>query len=122
MRYLKPETRKRLTGFAYPSSLGNMLPDTDLKAEPGMRTGIVLRADRFDQMTAALGYTSDIARSRELDVNPKTIYLARHGVIGERFITAVLTFLARHADKLAALNFTTSFEEVFEVGEKEAKS
>jgi hypothetical protein len=94
------------------------MPETDAREKSSTRAGVLLRADRFDLITAALGHGTDLRRAVLLQVDPKTIYLARRGVVGEKFIAAVLSALERHADQLARLNITTAFEEVFEVGDK----
>lgn len=79
---------------------------------------MLLREEQFDLVTRALGCTSDTARARLLDVDPKTIYRARRGVIGEEFIAKTLDVLTRHAPLLAERGLEPSFELVFNLGEK----
>jgi hypothetical protein len=95
-----------------------MTPETDAREDSGVRAGILLRSERFDEITAALGCTTELARAHLLGVDPKTIYLARRGTIGEKFIALVLDAFTRHADRLAVAGIEPTFEEVFEVGEK----
>lgn len=93
----------------------------DIEArEPGTRAGVLLRDERFSLITRLLGCESDAARARLLDVDPKTIYRARNGVIGEELIAKTLDMLQRHTEQLAQYGITASFEEVFTLGEKKA--
>jgi hypothetical protein len=86
----------------------------------GMRAGVFLREHRFNLITRVLGAGSDVARARLLDMDPKTIYRARRGVIGEEFIARLLNVMRQHADELAKANLGTSFEDVFELRTKPA--
>lgn len=95
------------------------LVSQDIEArEPGTRARVLLREEQFDLITRAMGCTSEAGRARLLEVDPKTIYRARHGVLGEEFIAKVLDAMERHQSKLAELGFTAGFGEVFELGEK----
>lgn len=86
---------------------------------PGTRAGVLLRGELFDVITAVLGAGTDAARARLLNVDNKTIYRARRGVIGEEFIAKTLDVLERNKDKLTPLNIDPTFESVFVVGEKQ---
>lgn len=88
--------------------------------ESGTRAGVLLRSDRFDLMTRVLGCESDLARSRFLHLDPKTLWSARQGRVGEKFIAQVLAVLARHEEQLGQLGLKPTFEELFEVREKAA--
>lgn len=90
----------------------------DAREVPGTRAGVFLRDDNFDLITRVLGCESDAARARLLDVDPKTIWRARRGVIGEELIAKTLDTMRRNADRLAELGLSVSFETVFAVGEK----
>ncbi|AGL19533.1 hypothetical protein L083_6023 [Actinoplanes sp. N902-109] len=83
------------------------------------RVGVRLREAEFDLITRILGCESDAARARLLDINPKTVTRVRRGVIGEEFIAKTLIMLRNNAEALAKVNIGTSFEDVFEVGEKQ---
>lgn len=98
------------------------LVSQDIEArDPGTRAGVFLQAERFDLVMRILGCRSETAAARMLDVDPKTIYLARtRGVIGEKFIAAVLAVMREHKDKLAELGISAEFEEVFILGVKNA--
>jgi hypothetical protein len=89
---------------------------TDARDKPGTHAGVLLKEDRFDLITRILGCESDVARSRLLEMDPKTIYRARRGgVVGEEFIARVLHAMQRHSEQLAELGITPTFEEVFKV-------
>ncbi|MFI2663684.1 hypothetical protein [Micromonospora carbonacea] len=93
----------------------------DIQArESGMRAGVVLRPERFDEVTRIMGCTSEAARARLLGVDPKTIYRARHGILGEEFIAKVIDAMRANEPVLNAAGIDVDFEEVFEVGEKPA--
>lgn len=99
--------------------VGHVSPDMNARTS-GTRAGVLLRDEQFDLVTRALGCTSDTARARLLDVDPKTIYRARRGVIGEEFIAKTLDVLTRHERHLTDLGIGASFESVFTLGEKPA--
>lgn len=85
----------------------------------GTDAGVFLVPERFDQITKALGCDSDMARSRLLDVDPKTIYRARRGVVGEDFIARSIAIMSQHASELEAIGIRPSFEAMFEVRPKQ---
>jgi hypothetical protein len=82
------------------------------------RAGVFLNEERFEMVTKALGADSDSARARLLRMDPKTIYLARRGVIGEKFIASALTVMREHEAELKAVGILPTFEAMFEVGLK----
>lgn len=86
----------------------------------GTRAGVLLRDERFDLVTTALGCKSESARARLLSVDPKTVYRARRGVIGEEFIAKTLAVMKQHERRLAEIGIEPTFEAVFELGEKAA--
>jgi hypothetical protein len=88
--------------------------------ESGTRAGVLLRSDRFDLMTRVLGCGSDLARARFFNLDPKTLWSARQGRVGEKFIAQVLLVLGMHEAELAPLGLTPTFEELFEVRQKAA--
>lgn len=82
----------------------------------GTRAGVLLKEDRFDLITRILGCESDLARSRLLEMDPKTIYRARKGgVVGEEFIARVLHAMQRNSEQLGELGISPTFEEVFKI-------
>lgn len=87
---------------------------------PDMRAGIVLRDDRFDVITRILGCKTELARAALLDVDPKTVYRARRGVIGEEFIAKTLSVMKRNEDLLKEIGIEPKFEAVFELNQKAA--
>ena len=91
-----------------------------VREKSGTRAGVFLRGQRFDEVTKALGAHSDQARARLLAVDPKTIYRARRGVIGEEFIARVIDVMTRRASELVAVGVTPTFEAMFEIREKKA--
>lgn len=81
--------------------------DTDVRVR--------LRERRFNAATAAIGCASEIARSKLIGVDERTIRRARGGVIGEVFIARTIAALQRHASELAEIGMRPIFDEVFEV-------
>lgn len=75
--------------------------------------------EQFELITQELGADSDTSRARLLGVDPKTIYRARRGVIGEEFIAKALAVMLEHADTLREVGIEPIFESMFEVGTKE---
>lgn len=107
-------------GHACPrSTLASMNAGIHAREESGTRAGVFLNAEAFDQMTKTLGSDSDLARARLLSVDPKTIYRARRGVIGEEFIARVLGLMQLHRDTLAAAGIEPAFESVFKLDSKQ---
>lgn len=89
------------------------------REKSGTRAGVFLNEGRFEQITKALGSDSDLARARLLAVDPKTIYRARRGVIGEEFIARAIAVLHEHEAELKAIGVEPSFETLFEVRPKQ---
>ncbi|MCW2900119.1 MAG: hypothetical protein JWO67_2384 [Streptosporangiaceae bacterium] len=85
----------------------------------GMRAGVLLQDERFDLITRLLGCKTELARAHLLDVDPKTVYRARRGVIGEEFIAKTLSVMKEHEGRLAEIGLTPTFEAVFKLGEKQ---
>jgi hypothetical protein len=86
----------------------------------GIHAGVFLNSERFDLITKALGCGSDTARARLLDVDPKTIYRARRGQVGEEFIARAISIMRNNSAKLEAIGVRPSFEAMFEVRDKQA--
>lgn len=87
---------------------------------PGTRAGILLREETFDLVTRALGCKSEQARAQLLHVDPKTVYRARRGVIGEEFIAKTLTVMKANRGRLAEYGIEPTFESVFDLTERAA--
>lgn len=85
----------------------------------GIDAGVFLNDERFDLITRALGATNETARARLLDVDPKTIYRARRGQIGEDFIARAIAVMRDRASELEAIGIKPSFEAMFEVRGKQ---
>lgn len=84
---------------------------------PGTRAKVLLNNEAFDLITAALGCESEGARARLLDVDPKTVYRARRGVIGEEFIAKTLSVMKANEQRLGLVGITPNFESVFVLAE-----
>jgi hypothetical protein len=87
-------------------------------APPLTRAGVFLKNEHFALVSRVLGFSSDAALSRVIGMDRMTIGRARDGVIGERFIAAVLSAFGGHKEELAALGVGVSFEDLFEIREK----
>lgn len=100
---------------------GHMNSGMHARENSGTDAGVYLNEERFDFITRALGATSDAARARLLNVDPKTIYLARRGTIqvGEKFIASALHVMRQHSSELEAIGIRPTFEAMFEVREKQ---
>lgn len=87
-----------------------------------MRAGVYLKIERFALVARILGHTTDAALGRAIGMTERTISRARDGVIGERFIAAVLATFGEHAPELAEYGIGVKFEDLFEVREKTSAS
>lgn len=85
---------------------------------PETRAGVFLRTEHFALVAKLLDLTTDAALSRAIGMDRITIGRARDGIIGERFIAAVLSAFGQHADQLAKLGVGVTFEDLFEIREK----
>lgn len=92
------------------------------REESGIDAGVFLNSERFDLITRALGCDNETARARLLDVDPKTIYRARRGQIGEDFIARAIAIMRHHATELEAIGIKPAFEAMFEVHGKQVAS
>lgn len=87
----------------------------------GTHARIRVRVGHFLACMQALGYDTDVARSRLLDVDPRTLYNARQGKpIRDAFVAKTLAALAEHEARLGELGLGVRFEDLFEVVEKKA--
>jgi hypothetical protein len=86
--------------------------------QPDLRAGVFLKTDHFALVTKLLDLTSDAAIGRAIGMDRLTIGRARDGIIGERFIAAVLSTFGQHADTLSELGVGVQFEDLFQIGEK----
>lgn len=101
--------------------VGNVNPETLARNEGGTHSRIRVRVSHFLDCMKALGCDSDVARSRLLDVDPKTLYNARQGKpISGDFVAKTLAAFAEHETKLTEARLGTRFEDLFEVSEKRA--
>lgn len=85
---------------------------------PETRAGVFLKTDHFALVARLLNLTSDAALARETGLNSETFRRAREGVIGEKFIAAVLSLFGEHAEQLSQFSVTVAFEDLFEIRDK----
>lgn len=85
----------------------------------GIDAGVFLNSERFDLITRAIGCDSEASRARLLDVDPKTIYRARRGQVGEDFIARAVAVMRDHATELEAIGIKPAFEAMFEIRSKQ---
>jgi hypothetical protein len=83
-----------------------------------LRARVFLKTGHFALVAKLLDLPSDAAIGRAIGMDRLTIGRARDGVIGERFIAAVLSAFGQHADPLAKLGVGVKFEDLFSIGEK----
>lgn len=84
---------------------------------PGTRAKVLLKSEAFDRITLALGCETEGARARLLDVDPKTVYRARRGIVGEEFIAKTLSTMKANRSRLAKVDISPTFESVFQLAE-----
>lgn len=87
-----------------------------------VRAGVFLRTEHFALVARLLDLTTDAALSRAIGMDRITISRARDGIIGERFIAAVLSVFGQHEDELAKLGVGVKFDDLFEVRRDKAVS
>lgn len=88
--------------------------DTDV-ALVDKRPAVFLKVDRFDLICRILDHTTDAAIARFIGMTEPTIPRARKGIIGEKFIAAVLKNFGERSDELAKYGIGTRFEDLFEI-------
>lgn len=99
------------------SSLGHV--STDMHVAPAdTRAGVFLKTDHFALVARLLNLTSDAAIGRAIGVTTETVGRARKGVIGEKFIAAVLSTFGERAEELTKYSVTVAFEDLFEIRDK----
>lgn len=77
---------------------------------------LTLRTRKFMLATNALGCESDLARSRLLDIDPKTIGEARRGAtVGGVFVAKTMLVMREHAAALAEVGIEPTIDAFFEV-------
>jgi len=79
---------------------------------------VFLRTEHFALVARLLDLTTDAALSRAIGMDRITISRARDGIIGERFIAAVLSVFSERKDELANLNVGVTFDDLFEIRDK----
>jgi hypothetical protein len=82
------------------------------------RAGVFLQTEHFALVARLLNLTSNAALARAFGLNPETITRARDGIIGEKFIAAVLSYFAGRADELAKYGVSARFDDIFEIAPK----
>jgi hypothetical protein len=88
---------------------------THLETPAEARAGVFLKIDHFALVAKLLNLNTDEALSRALGMNRITMSRARDGILGERFIAAVLYVFGKRATELAALGVGVKFDDLFEV-------
>lgn len=79
---------------------------------------LTVRTRRFLLATNALGCESDLARSRLLGIDPKTISLACRGAtVGGTFVAKTITTMRKHRAELAEVGIDATIDSFFEVTE-----
>lgn len=86
--------------------------------QPDLRAGVFLKTDHFALVAKLLDLTTDAAIARAIGMDRLTIGRARDGIIGERFIAAVLSAFGQHAETLAGLGVGVKFDDLFQIGDK----
>jgi hypothetical protein len=74
--------------------------------------------ERYRAAFAAIGCGSNMARSRETGLDPKSIYLALKGEqVGEHFMARTISALQKpqHARALAQVGIAATLDSLFEV-------
>jgi hypothetical protein len=87
-------------------------------APPDIRAGVFLRTEHFALVAQLLDLRTDAALSRAIGMDRITISRAREGVIGERFIAAVLKAFGERAEELKKFDVSVKFEDLFTIGDK----
>lgn len=91
-------------------------------APPDVRAGVYLKVERFNLICRILGHTSDPTIGRSIGMTDRTVSRAREGVIGERFIAAVLKTFGEREEELAEYGIGVRFEDLFEIRDKQVTS
>lgn len=91
-------------------------------APPDVRAGVYLKVERFNLICRILGHTSDPTIGRFIGMTDRTVSRAREGIIGERFIAAVLRTFGEHEVELAEYGIGIRFEDLFEIRDKQVTS
>jgi hypothetical protein len=88
--------------------------------QPDVRAGVFLKTEHFSLVARLLNLNTDAALSRAIGMDRITISRARDGIIGERFIAAVLRAFGEHEAELAKVGVGVKFEDLFAIGSKQA--
>jgi hypothetical protein len=92
-------------------------------ANPGTHAKVRVRRSRYLAAFAAIGCTSNLARSRASGLDPKSIYSALKGEqVGEQFMARTIAALQReeHRAHLAEVGIEPTLDSLFEVVEAAA--
>lgn len=87
-----------------------------------MHAKVRVRRSRYLAAFAAIGCNSDLARSRETGLDPKSIYSALKGEqVGGRFIARTITALRKdeYQPLLAEVGIDPTLDSLFEVSTEE---
>lgn len=89
-----------------------------MESDRGVNPRLCLRKARYLAAFAAIGFTSNQARARECQLDPKTIYAALEGEqVGERFMARTIATLKKkkYRAKLSEVGIEPTLDSLFEV-------
>ncbi|MFI6759400.1 hypothetical protein ACIBF5_09690 [Micromonospora sp. NPDC050417] len=87
-------------------------------ANPGTHAKVRVRRSRYLAAFAAIGCSSNLARSRETGLDPKSIYSAlKGGGVGEQFMACTIAALRKeeYRSLLSEIGIEASLDSLFEV-------
>jgi hypothetical protein len=101
---------------AFPTSLGNVIPETDSPVDTGTRPRLQMKWNAFVLLTAALGCETDVARAELFDFDVKTLRnLRAGGPASDKTVAKVLAVAQANAELIAPHGLTPDFASFFEV-------
>jgi hypothetical protein len=101
---------------AFPTNLGNVIPETHSDPDTGTRPRLQLKWDSFALLAAALGCDGTVAQAKLFDFDNKTIRnLRAGGPASDKTVAKVLAIAQANAEIIAAHGLTPDFASFFEV-------
>lgn len=101
---------------AFPTNLGNVIPETYSEAGTGTRPRLQMKWDSFALLTTALGCETDVARAKLFDFDNKTIRnLRAGGPASDKTVAKVLAVAQANAAIIKGHGLTPDFASFFEV-------
>jgi hypothetical protein len=83
----------------------------------GTRAYLRLRSEPFDEMTALLGATTELARAALVGIDRKSLYRARRGDSVATIAPQIVAALSKYAEQLAAAGYRPNLDALFAVAE-----